>query len=191
MKLEASAGMQFSSPRLGLHPVVAFALCEPKPLYSPAPLSSLFREGHSPLSLDESRVLFQPSPIDSFKMPTKTTSNMDQPSPGGRERRQHPRVSAEWPISIALAEGLYEARLRDISAAGVCFYLDRRIPEMTVLELSFKLPSGGEELNVRGAVVRCEPISQMIDHFEVAVFLHELNAKERAAIQTYIESLEN
>ncbi|MFT5284099.1 MAG: hypothetical protein ACI8TQ_000253 [Planctomycetota bacterium] len=124
-------------------------------------------------------------------MPTRTPSSMDQPAPSGRERRQHPRVTAEWPITIALAEGLYEARLRDISAAGVCFYLDRRIPEMTVLELNFELPGNGPELNVRGAVVRCEPISQLIDHFEVAVFLHELTAKERDAIAVYIKSLED
>ena len=123
-------------------------------------------------------------------MPIKSSSSMDQPAPSGRERRQHTRVTAEWPITIALVEGLFEARLRDISAAGVCFYLDRRIPEMTVLELTFELPNNGPELNVRGAVVRCEPISQLIDHFEVAVFLHELNQKERDAIQSYIETLE-
>ena len=122
-------------------------------------------------------------------MSTSTPIDTDQPAPSGRERRRHQRVNAEWPITIALVEGLYEARLRDISAAGVCFFLDRRIPEMTVLELSFELPGGGMELNVRGAVVRCEPISQMIDHYEVAVFLHELNDKERKAIQAYIETL--
>ena len=123
-------------------------------------------------------------------MSTRTPIDTDQPAPSGRERRRHQRVTAEWPITIALVEGLYEARLRDISAAGVCFFLDRRIPEMTVLELSFELPGGGMELNVRGAVVRCEPISQMIDHYEVAVFLHELNEKERGAIQEYIEGLD-
>lgn len=117
------------------------------------------------------------------------TPTPDRPAPQGRERRQHPRVAAEWPISVALVEGVYEARLRDISAAGVCFFLDRRIPEMTVLELSFELPSGGPQLDVRGAVVRCEPISDHIDHYEVAVFLHELSDREREAIAGYISTL--
>ena len=89
-------------------------------------------------------------------MTTSTPTEQNQPAPSGRERREHPRVPAEWPITIALVEGLYEARLRDISAAGLCFFLDRQIPEMTVLELNFNLPNGGPEMNVRGAVVRCE-----------------------------------
>ena len=110
-----------------------------------------------------------------------------QPTPGGRERRRHRRAAAEWPITVALPEGRFEARLRDVSAAGVCFFLDRPIPEMTVLELAFALPQG-PELRCRGAVVRSEPISPRIDHYEIAVFLHEVSDEERAAIDAYIKS---
>jgi hypothetical protein len=120
-------------------------------------------------------------------MHTDSPTESRRPAPEGRERRQHPRVAAEWPITLVLAEGRFEARLRDVSAAGVCFFLDRKIEEMTILELAFELPAG-PRLRCRGAVVRCEPLSPRIDHYEIAVFLHEVTDAERAAIDAYIAS---
>jgi len=108
-------------------------------------------------------------------------------SPQGSERRQHPRANAEWPISIALEDGRYEARLRDISAAGICFFLDRRIPEMTVLGLELSLPSDERPIRCTGAVVRCIPIGPHVDHFEVAVFLHDIAEPDRVALRTFVE----
>jgi hypothetical protein len=37
-------------------------------------------------------------------------------------------------------------------------------------------------------VVRTERISPQIDHWEIAVFLHEIDREERAAIDDYIAS---
>lgn len=119
-------------------------------------------------------------------MHTQSPSAPQGAVPEGRERRRHARAAAEWPITIALKEGLFEARLRDVSASGLCFFLDRRVPEMTVLELDFELPGGGERLSCRGAVVRCEPISPHVDHYEVAVFLHEISEDARLSIARFV-----
>lgn len=109
-----------------------------------------------------------------------------EPTPSGRERRRHERAQAEWPISIMIDGGLREAKIRDVSRSGVCFFLDRPIEEMTLLEISFELPDHEEAVKGRGAVVRCERISSMLEHFEIAVFLTDMPDPDREAIEKYV-----
>ena len=101
-----------------------------------------------------------------------------QPSPDSDpsqapDRRQWQRAQAEWPITVVLDDGPHEARIRDVSRGGVCFFLDRPVPEMTALRIEFDLPvaEGVRRISGLGAVVRCEKISQALDHYEIAVFL--------------------
>ena len=105
--------------------------------------------------------------------------------PSGRERRKHPRAEAPWSVTLALDDGPHVARLRDISRAGLCFFLDRPIPPMTLLGVAFDLP-GARSVRGRGAVVRCERISPGVEHYEVAVFLHELDEEDRQAIDELV-----
>ena len=110
----------------------------------------------------------------------------------GRERRAHPRAAADWPLEIALTSGprpgLVQARVRDVSRAGVSFYVDRPIAMMTMLELSLELPTakGRSKVRGKGAVVRCQRISAGVEHYEVAVFLHELSDADRRAIDNHV-----
>ncbi len=110
----------------------------------------------------------------------------------GRERRQHPRAAADWPLEIALTSGprpgLVQARVRDVSRAGVSFYVDRPLAMMTMLELSLELPTaqGRRKVRGKGAVVRCERISAAVEHYEVAVFLHELSEADRRTIDMHV-----
>ena len=111
----------------------------------------------------------------------------------GAERRVHPRARAEWSARIALESGPAEVQLRDVSAAGVCFFSDRPIPEMTMLGLHLDVPdSEGNRraVDARGAVVRCEPISPHLEHYEVAVFLNEIESADRQAIADYVRRRE-
>ena len=109
---------------------------------------------------------------------------------GGRERRQHPRSEAPWPVQLLLASGPCEARLRDISRGGVCFFLDQPIAPMTLLALELELPGprGKRQIRGQGAVVRCERISPAVEHYEVAVFLHDLSESDRDAIDEHVRS---
>jgi len=106
------------------------------------------------------------------------------------ERRRHPRVAVDCPITISLPGGEHAARLRDISRAGICLFLDREIPEMTVLGLVLDLPDvPGCDVHCvqgRGVVVRCRPLSPGIDHYEIAVFLNELDAENRRSLEQYV-----
>ncbi|HVS11889.1 MAG TPA: PilZ domain-containing protein [Planctomycetota bacterium] len=112
------------------------------------------------------------------------------PSRSGRERRQYPRAEAAWPLEIRLADGPHGARLRDVSRAGVCFFLDRAIPPMTVLDLALEVALDGRAQRIagRGAVVRCERISPSVEHYEVAVFLHEMTESARALLDRFVMS---
>ena len=110
----------------------------------------------------------------------------------GAERRRDTRTVVDFPVVIALPDGEHQARLRDVSQSGVCFFLDRRIPEMTILQMEFDLPrnTGGEEAHVTGGgvVVRCQPVSQHVDHYEVAVFLNDLSSENRERLAQYVSS---
>lgn len=110
----------------------------------------------------------------------------------GRERRAHPRAAADWPLEITLTSdpkpGLVRARVRDVSRAGVSFYVDRPIAMMTTLELALDLPTPGGRRKVsgKGAVVRCVRLSAAVEHYEIAVFLHELSESDRRAIDSHV-----
>ena len=123
---------------------------------------------------------------------THRSPNAAAPHPaGGAERRKHARGRADLPITVLLDDGTHEAKIRDVSRGGVCFFLDRPLAEMTALEIEFDLPMGPGIRRVRGmgAVVRCEKIARMVDHYEIAVFVHDMAAPDRETIASYVDSL--
>ena len=122
--------------------------------------------------------------------------NPAESSPSASERRKHPRAAANWPLSIKLTAGPnageHSARVRDVSRAGICFYMEHPIPMLTALELQLDLPvrDGIERVRGSGAVVRCEPIGQGVEHYEIAVFLQHMEESARAAIARYVTALQ-
>lgn len=116
-------------------------------------------------------------------------SQPDPPSsPTQSERRKWQRAQAEWPITVQLDDGPHEARIRDVSRGGLCFFLDRPVKEMTLLRVEFDLPvtSGVRRIAGLGVVVRCERISLALDHYEIAVFLQEMAPPDRETIEGYV-----
>jgi hypothetical protein len=115
--------------------------------------------------------------------------------PPQRERRQYPRAIADWPLFVSLssrtgttAQKHEPARLRDVSRAGLSFYMDRPLAMMSVLALDLDLPMehGVRHVRGQGAVVRCERISAGVEHYEIAVFLHDMAEPDRRAIDEYV-----
>jgi hypothetical protein len=75
----------------------------------------------------------------------------------------------------------------------VCFFSDRPIPEMTLLGVHLDVPAhdgASRTVDARGAVVRCEPISPHLEHYEVAVFLNDIASEDRQAIADYVRRRE-
>lgn len=89
-----------------------------------------------------------------------------------------------------MEDGYHEGRLRDVSRAGVCFFLDRPVPEMTVLGMQFDLPENGNGKTSRiegtGVVVRCLPLSPAVDHYEIAVFLNDITEMSRDRLAAFV-----
>lgn len=111
------------------------------------------------------------------------------PSPdAASERRRWTRARADWPISIELDDGRHEARVRDVSRSGVCFFLDRPVREMTLLRVEFELPvrGGVRRVGGSGVVVRCERIAAVVDHYEIAVFVQDMAPPDRDTIADYV-----
>jgi|SRR6185503_7069799 len=110
--------------------------------------------------------------------------------PGGRERRQHPRASCNGSITLQLQDGAHQARLRDVSRAGISFYLDRPLAEMTILSVRIDLPgrsaTAPARLDGRGVVVRCQPIARAVEHYEIALFLNEMGETQRAHLDAFV-----
>jgi hypothetical protein len=104
------------------------------------------------------------------------------------DRRRWPRAKADWPVQLSLPDGRFEARVRDISRAGVSFFLDRPVNLMTVLSVELDLPVEGGVRHVRGqgAVVRCEKISDRLDHYEIALFMSDLAEPDRDAVDGFV-----
>ncbi len=113
-------------------------------------------------------------------------------SPTGVERRRHARVALDHPLTISLEDGYHEGRLRDVSEAGVCFFLDRQVPEMSVLRMQFDVPWNGRTATIKGSgvVVRCRPVSPHLDHYEIAVFLNDLTEEDRRRLRAFVASRE-
>lgn len=106
----------------------------------------------------------------------------------GAERRQHRRAQADWPITIVLDDGVHQAKIRDVSRGGVSFFLDRPIPEMTVLRVQFDIPVDGGVRKIQGlgAVVRCERIARNLEHYEIAVFVQDMALPDRETVESYV-----
>jgi PilZ domain-containing protein len=111
--------------------------------------------------------------------------------PGAKERRAHPRVPCDCALTIQMEDGAHAARLRDISRAGLCFFLDRAVPEMTLLAVRIELPGRAGPavpIEARGVVVRCLPISRGVEHFEIAVFLSDLADSQRERLDAFVST---
>jgi hypothetical protein len=110
----------------------------------------------------------------------------------GAERRRHIRIPSDLTVELGLPDGSHNARLRDVSESGLCFFLDRSLEEMAILEVAFDLPSADGHFTVctTGVVVRSRKISPAVDHFEIALFFNGLDEASRAALQLFIESAE-
>lgn len=113
-------------------------------------------------------------------------------TPSGRERRAHPRASCDGTLTLQLQDGEHRARLRDVSRAGICFFLDRPLEEMTLLAVRIDLPAraarSAARIEGRGVVVRCLPIAEGVAHYEIAVFLNELADPQRAFLDAFVAS---
>ena len=109
-------------------------------------------------------------------------------SPEGRERRRHPRTRVpNLPLTLDDGESL---RVRDVSRSGVCVFAEQPLRMMTHVRFRFRLPRQPEtEVSGSGVVVRCERISPVLGHYEVAIFFQEFDPGSEMRLQGYLLAL--
>jgi hypothetical protein len=73
---------------------------------------------------------------------------LDDPS----ERRQSPRISVNWPITIITSQGMIEGESRNITPSGVFIHCKKKLPEDEVYQLIIKLPNG-KQIIVKGQMM--------------------------------------
>ena len=83
------------------------------------------------------------------------------------------------------------ALLRDLSEIGLACTANQAIPEMTLVGLEFALPGGADRHQVKGAVVRCEPLSKAEQgkgspKWDIAIYFTEMQTVTRAALKNYV-----
>jgi hypothetical protein len=102
------------------------------------------------------------------------------------ERRAAPRAAADFPLRLSPNAKAGPARLRDISANGLCCDYGEAVAEMTVMGVQVELPeSGAHEL--RGVVVRCEKRRGVNPPtYEVAIYFTEMAPRTRQAIGAFV-----
>lgn len=92
-------------------------------------------------------------------------------------------------IPLRLDGGAQAYTVRDISRSGICFFSEEPIAEMTQVQFALELPGNGDGVSIieaAGVVVRCLPISRVMPHYEIALFLSDLNDDARALLESYL-----
>jgi hypothetical protein len=92
------------------------------------------------------------------------------------------------PITLSGRDLNAGARLKDISALGLCCQFPEPVPEMTLVQIRMDL-SKNDGFVAEGAVVRCDPVSGSSSDpkgYEVAVFFTNVDKDSRRCLDTYL-----
>ncbi len=103
------------------------------------------------------------------------------------DRRRAPRFQADLPVTLSGRDVDASARLKDISALGLCCQFPEAVPEMTLVQVRLDLAKEQDFL-AEGAVVRCEPIpgGKGDPRYEVAVFFTNIDKDSRKCLDAYL-----
>lgn len=112
---------------------------------------------------------------------------MTSPTPQS-ERRRAARAAASFPVTLSGQADVPPAALRDLSEIGLACTSLQPIPEMTMVGLDFQLPGQVERHQVKGAVVRCEPMraAGTKKQWDVAVYFTDVTPVTKAALRNYV-----
>ena len=111
-----------------------------------------------------------------------------------QDRRRHPRIDMDVGATITAADGGFEARVKNISLSGLLLYSEKPVPEMTIVGMRLALPEQVQRnipamaFEISGAVVRCDPIENGEDGYELAVFLTDMPRESREALHDFIKN---
>lgn len=114
----------------------------------------------------------------------------------GIERRVHPRIKENIPVSISSEGYNIITQTKDLSCAGAYCWIDKEIALMTKLQIIMKIPNTIDEnkepkkIKCEGVVVRTE-ISVNVDNsvkpgYNIAVYFTNIDQKAKDSIAEFI-----
>jgi PilZ domain len=104
------------------------------------------------------------------------------------ERRRARRAVADFPIQIDPGKGTAPARLKDLSAIGLCCTTSAELAEMTRVGIDLQLPGQSRRHQLLGAEVRCEKLSSPPGQYEIAVYFTDMDPVAKAAVGAWVEN---
>ncbi|MEQ8767734.1 MAG: PilZ domain-containing protein [Planctomycetota bacterium] len=104
------------------------------------------------------------------------------------ERRRHPRVRVDLPLSLSFETQETEVQIKDLSLSGVCCRTPFEMNEMTQVQIAMELPMDEPaSIEIRGVVVRCEPIEdQEPPIHDLAIFFTEFQGESQQRLAEYL-----
>ena len=112
------------------------------------------------------------------------------------DRRGQPRARAVKGLTVGAGPGVVGVQVKDISLSGLSFRTTMPLEFMTRLVMTLVFPArSGPDGNARGkvstqgegAVVRCKPVANRANLYEIAVFFLHLDDEAREVIEKYVE----
>jgi hypothetical protein len=106
------------------------------------------------------------------------------------DRRQHPRLQQQLPLSVAANGYDFSTTTQNISCAGAYCTIKKYVPPFTKLKVKMSLPCPKkrkpEEVECSGVVVRTDDESN--GYFNIAIFFNEIKENPRKKIADYVHS---
>ncbi len=111
------------------------------------------------------------------------------------ERRRSPRAALDYRgVLQTSTEGVVKLRARNISASGVYFDAEKKLPEFTEVSLEVHLPAVGK---VKALSFRCAGVIVRVDYddrrddlpYSAAVHFTDIDDAHRAAISAYVDAI--
>lgn len=113
----------------------------------------------------------------------------------GKDKRKYPRIEAKVKVVFPTLQDLKMEYTRNISAGGIFLKTNRQLDSNAEIDLVLHLPDSGEELHLKGRVVRVMSMSNPSDPntqlYGVGIRFLKIEPEVQATIEKLLEKLSN
>lgn len=113
--------------------------------------------------------------------------------PTGKDKRKYPRIEAKVKVVFPTLQDLQMEYTRNISAGGIFLKTNRQLDSNAEIDLVLHLPDSGEELHLKGRVVRVMSMSNPADPntqlYGVGIRFLKIEPEVQATIEKLLEKL--
>lgn len=109
----------------------------------------------------------------------------------GEDKRKHPRVEVNWPITIYFEDEKIEGESRNISAEGLFICSERPLPLKKILRISIN-PPDHQAIGLSGEIVWSDMYGidggGKLDVYGIGICLVELSDEDKNIIKTVLNN---